>query len=507
MAIYHLHVSTGSRAKGQSAAAKAQYILRQGRYKKNSDEMLFSMSSNMPAWAAASPLEYWRAADDFERANGVLFREVELALPVELNLPQKIQLAKKFAAETAEGQMPYTMGLHRGKEHNPHLHLVMSERYNDGHRRTPETWFRRAASAGNSPESGGARKSDISSRRKTWLEQIRFMWAHMANEALAAAGFSARIDHRTLAEQGEDRLPQIHMGPNIVEMEQKGLPTDRADQALEIAEANRQLAELQQIEKEIQNEQRTRPRDPRPQPAGSRRVAAATSGNKPATRSSAKSGSSHGQSPQAPPTTAPAASSKKSTRPASRPVSQPQEGDPDMMNLSPAEQQEFLRVRRQLAAQQQAETKEARQRQLSEEQKHRFLELEALAAEAEHTRKDHRYLDHDFAWGCLCDLRQQRQTVETADWRKTESKVAEKMLQNGANLEDVAGLLYDLGLSATTGTPVAASALQHLQNLALSSPDLAEAMRYAEQREKEEKRRPADEDHREKHSAPKLPGA
>ncbi|MHB1271149.1 MAG: MobA/MobL family protein, partial [Thermoleophilia bacterium] len=132
MAIFHLHVRTGSRAKGQSAVAKARYILREGKYKKDRDEVLFSQSGNMPAWAAASPLKYWRSADDLERANGVLFREMDLALPVELDLAQKIQLAKKFALEAAEGKLPYTMGLHRGKDHNPHLHLMLSERINDG---------------------------------------------------------------------------------------------------------------------------------------------------------------------------------------------------------------------------------------------------------------------------------------------------------------------------------------------------------------------------------------
>lgn len=180
------------------------------------------------------------------------------------------------------------------------------------------------------------------------------------------------------------------------------------------------------------------------------------------------------------------------------------------MNLSPAEQQEFLRVRRQLAAQQQAEV-EARQRRLTEEQKLRFLELEAIAEEAEHTRKDQRFLDHYFAWGCMDELRQQKQTVETADWKETEGKVATNLLANGANVTDVASLVFDLGLSSTRSPIPPANAVEYLKNLALNSPDLADAMRVAERREKDEEqqRRQSDEDGEKAHpkqSFPQLPG-
>lgn len=330
MAIYHFHVKVGSRAKGQSAAAKARYILRQGKFKKDKDEVLFSMSGNMPAWAAASPLKYWKAADSCERANGLLFREMDLALPVELDLPQKIQLAKKIAVAAAEGRMPYTMGLHHGRGNNPHLHLMLSERLNDGHRRTPETWFRRAAPAGNPPETGGARKADIGSQRKPWLEQIRARWAEMANEALAAAGFSAKIDHRSLEAQGVDRFPQVHMGPNVIELEQKGLPTDRADRALVVAEANRQLDELAQIEKEIHDEQQ-RLGASRKSPQSStanRGPGEATPASRPENSQAGKGIGEDGQSPEKAPATSSAAA--KPTRPTSRPMIPPQEGGPDM---------------------------------------------------------------------------------------------------------------------------------------------------------------------------------
>lgn len=507
MAIYHCTAKTASKAKGHSAKAKALYILRQGKYHRSKLEVLFSLSGNMPGWAKVNPVLYWAAADDHERGNGRLFKEVEFALPVELGLEEQILLAQRFAERlTADESLPHTLAIHAGKGKNPHCHLMISERINDGINRPAALWFKRHNAK--QPELGGGKKTEAL-KPKEWLERIREAWADLANSFLSRAGLTARIDHRTLEAQGEDRMPQVHMGPNVIEMEEKGIFTDRASRALEIAEANHQLLELHQIEKEIQNEQRTRPRESRPQSARSSRVATATPDRQSTNLQPRKGGVGHGQgakkTPPAPPTT----SEAKPTRPTSQPMSPLPQGDPDM-NLSPAEQQEFLRVRRQLVAQQQAEV-EARQRRLTEEQKLRFLELEAIAEEAEHTRKDQRFLDHYFAWGCMDELRQQKQTVETADWKQTEGKVAANLLANGANVTDVASLVFDLGLSAT-GSPIPpANAVEHLKNLALNRPDLADAMRVAERREKDEEqqRRQSDEDGEKaqpKQSFPQLPG-
>ena len=241
MAIYHLNVKTGSKAKGQSGKAKSDYISREGRYSKDQKELVHVESGNMPTWAKDSPGKYWETADTYERANGIIFREVEYALPAELDQPGQIELAGKFAQEltqTKKGTLPYTLAIHKGKGKNPHCHLVMSERMNDGHARTPETWFRRAANKDKDPATGGAKKAVIGERRKKWLEQARESWAKLANKALELMGNSARIDHRTLAEQGVEREPGIHLGPHVVEMEKKGIKTDRAEKYAEIVALN-----------------------------------------------------------------------------------------------------------------------------------------------------------------------------------------------------------------------------------------------------------------------------
>ncbi len=68
MAVYHLKASFGSRAGGQSARAKADYIEREGRYEKDGEELEHKEHGNMPEWAQAEPGKYWEAADENERA-------------------------------------------------------------------------------------------------------------------------------------------------------------------------------------------------------------------------------------------------------------------------------------------------------------------------------------------------------------------------------------------------------------------------------------------------------
>ena len=99
MAIFHLTVKTGSRLGGQSARAKADYIEREGKYERQDDELAHRESENMPEWAEDDPRSYWEAADEHERVNGRLFREVEFALPRELNEGDQVELAREFAVQ------------------------------------------------------------------------------------------------------------------------------------------------------------------------------------------------------------------------------------------------------------------------------------------------------------------------------------------------------------------------------------------------------------------------
>jgi hypothetical protein len=261
MAIYHLSASTGSKAGGQSAGAKADYLARADKYKKERDEVALVESGNMPEWvrpgtgrAAGASMDYWRQADSAERSNGVLFRQVEFSLPVELSPPERIDLARQFAAKLSQtdgGRLPYTLAVHE-KNGNPHAHLMLSERINDGIERDRDQWFKRGANKGADPATGGARKADIASRRKDWLETTRAGWQDMANEALAKKGKPERIDHRSLSAQGIDREPTRHVGPQARAIEAKGIPSWKR-QALDVRHAEDTARRVQAQERNAVN--------------------------------------------------------------------------------------------------------------------------------------------------------------------------------------------------------------------------------------------------------------
>ena len=151
MAVFHLKASFGSRAGGQSARAKSDYIEREGRYEQNREELEHKEHGNMPEWAEDDPGAYWEAADEHERANGRLYSEVQFALPKELGEAERRELAGEFAERVCSGErLPYTLAIHRGGANgeNPHAHLMFSERGNDGIERSGEQWFKRHNATG-----------------------------------------------------------------------------------------------------------------------------------------------------------------------------------------------------------------------------------------------------------------------------------------------------------------------------------------------------------------------
>ncbi|MGD7646317.1 MobA/MobL family protein, partial [Ralstonia pseudosolanacearum] len=192
---------------------------------------------------------YWDAADLHERANGRLFKQIEFSLPVELTLDQQQELVDEFARHLTEVErLPYTLAIHKGGGNNPHCHLMISERRNDDVERQANQWFKRYNAK--QPHRGGAQKSE-SLKPRAWLEQTRESWSDHANRALERVGHEARIDHRTLAAQRIDRLPQVHIGPNVAAMAERGILTDRWERFEAVNEYNQLRTEEAELELEI----------------------------------------------------------------------------------------------------------------------------------------------------------------------------------------------------------------------------------------------------------------
>ena len=72
-------------------------------------------------------------------------------------------------------------------------------------------------------------------------DRERRRWADLVNTALQRAGFDARVDHRSLADQGIEKLPTVHLGSIATRMERRGLRTDRGDMSRDAEEQNSRL--------------------------------------------------------------------------------------------------------------------------------------------------------------------------------------------------------------------------------------------------------------------------
>jgi hypothetical protein len=204
--------------------AHANYITREGKYGtgEKAEELTYKEHGNMPEWAQENPREFWKAADEFERANGRAYRELEIALPNELTREQNIELVKEYVREHIGEKHPYTFAIHEKDatlapdQRQPHAHIMFTERKIDGIERDKEHFFKQTAAKGKDPARGGAPK-DRTWHDKQTVTHLRESWAQHQNKTLEKYGHEIRVDHRSLKDQGIDREPERHLGPKIAE--------------------------------------------------------------------------------------------------------------------------------------------------------------------------------------------------------------------------------------------------------------------------------------------------
>ncbi len=241
MASYHCSVKVGG--KGQ-ASSHAAYIAREGHYAERDDyeDLEATGHGNLPAWTEGEPARFWSAADRYERANGATYREIEIALPRELNPDQRQALVLDFIQHEIGARHAHQWAIHNpgaalaGGE-QPHAHLMYSERTVDGIERTAEQYFKRYN--GKHPELGGCRKDSAGTEER--LLETRQRWAEVQNAHLQQHGHAARVDHRSLADRGIERAPEQHLGGRRV----RQLAPDQREALLERRAAEDELQHSQ----------------------------------------------------------------------------------------------------------------------------------------------------------------------------------------------------------------------------------------------------------------------
>ena len=224
MAIYHLSIKTVGRSQGRSATAAAAYRSGEKIADRTSGQVFDYTRKRgvehteivLPTKAALQDINWardrqalWNAAEVAERRKDArVAREYELAIPHELNKTERAALVREFSRYLANR---YGVGVdfsvhkaHReGDQRNHHAHVLTTTR------EVAPTGLH-AKAALELSETDRAKRGLPHSR--TEFVEIRERWAELSNEHLKAQGHDARIDHRTLAVQGIDRPPTVHLG-------------------------------------------------------------------------------------------------------------------------------------------------------------------------------------------------------------------------------------------------------------------------------------------------------
>lgn len=252
MAIGRLSMKVGKAGK---AGPHAAYIAREGQYAnrlERGERLEATEVGNMPAWAQSNPLAFWQAADAYERKNGTTYREMEIALPRELDAEQRAALVREFVRQEIGDRHAYQWAIHvptaaDGGE-QPHVHLMFSERQVDGIDRDPEQYFKRYNAK--HPERGGARKGYgpsagqtlTKAERAAELKELRGRWEAMCNAHLERAGVEQRIDMRSHAERGTGLEPERKQLPSQWRGQGRAQVIEFRQARAELAEARQELA-------------------------------------------------------------------------------------------------------------------------------------------------------------------------------------------------------------------------------------------------------------------------
>jgi len=225
MAIYRLEAKVIARSQGRSATASAAY--RAGEsiddertgivfdYTRKRGVLWTEIFTppNTPTWME-DRAQLWNAVEKAEkRKDAQLARDLLLSLPHELTHDQRRDLVREFViTEFVARGMIADVAIHAPdrqadrRNHHAHVLLTMRELLPGGFGNKVREW--------NATEQ---------------LEAWRAHWADAVNGHLEQHGHAARVDHRSLADQGIDREPEPKQGPVATEMERENRSSHAGD--------------------------------------------------------------------------------------------------------------------------------------------------------------------------------------------------------------------------------------------------------------------------------------
>lgn len=251
MAIFHLSVKIISRSKNQSIIAKVAY--RAGEKLQDDEtakiydythkkEVVFSeilLCENAPKEYLEKKI-LWSAVQKIEKqSNAQLAREIEVALPKEFDFETQKKVLREYIKKNfIDVGMIADYSIH-SKENNPHAHILLTTRKikQNGEWDVKERkQYKLDANGEKIPilnadgtQKLGARNTKLWERETVqmndWnnrekVEEWRKNWAEICNQFLTQEN---KIDHRSYARQGIDKIPQMKIGVAQIAMKKRGI--------------------------------------------------------------------------------------------------------------------------------------------------------------------------------------------------------------------------------------------------------------------------------------------
>ena len=258
MAIYHCSIGNVSRGKGGASTATAAYITGRTVYDDRLGqtfcygraERIAGVGMVLPGNAPkewGTPEKLFNAIELYEKASDArTAKKIEVALPRELTLEQQKSILRNYIqAEITPRGYAAVWAIHNDPDNrNPHAHILVPNRKiaDQGWVQTKTKKEYKLDSSGNRipviDPATGMQKVDKRNRkqwqrvsvqtqpldRKETLQTLREAWARECNRYLAP---DHQIDHRSLLDQGADRMPTVHEGYAARQIEGRGETSER----------------------------------------------------------------------------------------------------------------------------------------------------------------------------------------------------------------------------------------------------------------------------------------
>jgi MobA/MobL family len=223
VAIFHFAIHPIKRSADQKATAAAAYRAGERIHDQRTDTVhdhshrtdIAHKEIFLPSHLDASQAQWardraslWNTAEQAERRrNSRVAREFQVSLPSELEPQRRVALARNFARELSDRYgVAADLAVHDpkpgGDPRNFHAHILVTTR-----EATPEGLGPKAGLDMDSVKRAALGLSDHSEE----YTAVRERWAALTNEALREANIEARVDPRTLAMQGINRQPMVHV--------------------------------------------------------------------------------------------------------------------------------------------------------------------------------------------------------------------------------------------------------------------------------------------------------